>query len=149
MGHLIRQNRVIVATGGSCPSLERLSNGDLIVAYRDDTMPYSCVSVTRSTDRGNTWNKEHTFAEGSGPGDTEEFYGHHGMTQLEDGTILLPYMANLGGARKIVLRKSTDQGHTWSDPIIVIPGPGGAEGWVWCASYGKIQKLQDGSVILP
>ncbi len=37
MGRLKRAGRVIVAEGGSCPSLERLSNGDLLVAYRDDT----------------------------------------------------------------------------------------------------------------
>ena len=37
MGRLERAGRVIVAEGGSCPSWERLSNGDLLVAYRDDT----------------------------------------------------------------------------------------------------------------
>ena len=33
--------RVIVAEGGSYPSLERLGNG-LLVAYRDDTHSKSC-----------------------------------------------------------------------------------------------------------
>ena len=62
MGKLDRDGRVIVAEGGSCPSLERLSNGDLLVAYRDDTHSKMCVSVTRPTDCGRTWRKEHTFA---------------------------------------------------------------------------------------
>ena len=150
MGHLIRQNRVIVATGGSCPSIERLSNGDLLVAYRDDTQPWGCISLTRSTDGGNTWRKEQTFTEGVRPGDTSPFYSHHGMTQLDDGTILLPYMVNpTNTGANVMLRKSTDQGHTWSDPIQVIPGPGDADGWYYAVSYGKIQKLKDGSVILP
>jgi len=150
MGHLIRQNRVIVATGGSCPSLERLSNGDLLIAYRDDTQPWSCISLTRSTDGGNTWRKEQTFTEGVRPGDESPFYAHHGMTQLDDGTILLPYMVNpTNTGANVMLRKSTDQGHTWTDPIQVVPGPGGADGWYYAVSYGKIQELQDGSVILP
>ncbi len=150
MGHLLRRNRVIVANGGKCPSLERLSNGDLLVAYCDITQPGVCISLTRSKDGGNTWCKEHTFAEGAGPGDESMFYGHHGMAQLADGTILLPYMSFASNPDPmIILRKSTDQGHTWSDPIQVLPGPGGAEGWAAAPSYGKIKTLRDGSVIMP
>ncbi|MAE60997.1 MAG: hypothetical protein CMJ49_06525 [Planctomycetaceae bacterium] len=69
MGHLLRQNRAIVATGGSCPMLERLSNGDLLVAYRKDTQPRVGMVVTRSTDDGDTWRKEHIFTKGSGADD--------------------------------------------------------------------------------
>ena len=132
MGKLERDGRVIVAEGGSCPSLERLGNGDLLVAYRDDTFSKLCVSVTRSTDCGRTWRKEHTFAYGASAERTDEqFYGHHGMAQLADGTILLPY--NVYGAtysgvynRTVCVRRSVDQGHTWSEPIVVVPGPGPA-----------------------
>ena len=132
MGRLERDRRVIVAEGGSCPSLERLGNGDLLVAYRDDTHSKTCVSVTRSTDCGRTWRKEHTFAYGaSAQRADEQFYGHHGMAQLADGTILLPY--NVYGTsysgvynRTVCVRKSVDQGHTWSEPIVVVPGPGPA-----------------------
>ena len=118
MGKLERNGRVIVAEGGSCPSLERLTNGDLLVAYRDDTHSKMCVSVTRSTDCGRTWRKEHTFAYGaSAERADEEFYGHHGMAQLADGTILLPYNVygtNYSGIynRTVCVRKSVDQGHT-------------------------------------
>ena len=114
-----------------------------------------CVSVTRSTDCGQTWRKEHTFAYGaSAEREDEEFYGHHGMAQLADGTILLPY--NVYGTsfsgiynRTVCVRKSVDQGHTWSEPIVVIPGPGPADGWAAAVSYGKIRTLHDGTVILP
>ena len=155
MGKLERDGRVIVAEGGICPSLERLSNGDLLVAYRDDTHSRTCVSVTRSTDCGRTWRKEHTFPYGaSAERSDEQFYGHHGMAQLADGTILLPY--NVFGTRfsgvynrTVCVRKSVDQGHTWSEPITVIPGPGPAAGWAGAVSYGKIRTLQDGTVILP
>ena len=155
MGKLKRDGRVIVAEGGSCPSLERLSNGDLLVAYRDDTLPRLGVSVTRSTDGGRTWRKEHTFAYGASAERTDDqFYGHHGMAQLADGTILLPY--NVYGStysgvynRTVCVRKSVDQGHSWSEPIVVIPGPGPAAGWAAAASYGKIRTLHDGTVILP
>ena len=63
MGRLDRVQRHRGGSG-SCPSLERLSNGDLPVADRDDTHSRSCVSVTRSSDGGRTWRKEHTFAYG-------------------------------------------------------------------------------------
>ena len=149
MGRLKRLDRVIVAIGGSCPSLERLSNGELLVAYRDDTKDRLCVSLTRSTDAGHTWHKEHTFTEGAGTGDEDPFYGHTGMAQLQDGTILLPYIAHIGRGNEVVIRKSTDQGHSWSDPIPVVPGPGPAQGWAVPVSYGKIREFQDGAVILP
>ena len=155
MGRLDRVGRVIVAEGGSCPSLERLGNGDLLVAYRDDTHSKSCVSVTRSTDCGRTWRKEHTFAYGAAADRGDEgFYGHHGMAQLADGTILLPY--NVHGTsysgvynRTVCLRRSVDQGMTWSEPETVIPGPGAAAGWAAACSYGRIRTLQDGTVIFP
>ena len=155
MGKLERDGRVIVAEGGSCPSLERLGNGDLLVAYRDDTHSKTCVSMTRSTDCGRTWRKEHTFAYGASAQRTDEqFYGHHGMAQLADGTILLPY--NVYGTtysgvynRTVCVRRSVDQGHTWSEPIVVVPGPGPASGWSSAISYGKIRTLHDGTVILP
>ena len=149
MGRLRRLDRVVVAIGGSCPSLERLSNGELLIAYRDDTRDRICVSLTRSTDAGRTWHKEHTFTEGAGVGDEDPFYGHTGMAQLEDGTILLPYIAHIGRCNTVVIRKSTDQGYSWSDPIPVVPGPGPAQGWAVPVSYGKIREFQDGSVILP
>ena len=134
MGKLERDGRVIVAEGGSCPSMERLSNGDLLVSYRDDTLDRIGVSVTRSTDGGRTWRKEHTFAYGLSADEADErFYGHHGMAQLADGTIMLPY--NVYGTtysgvynRTVCVRKSVDQGHTWSEPIVVVPGPGPASG---------------------
>ena len=150
MGKLRRVDRVVVAVGGICPSLERLSNGDLLVAYRDETQSRVCVGLTRSVDGGRTWQKQHTFSDGAGPGDEDPFYGHTGMAQLESGTVLLPYIAHIGTPRQtVVLRKSTDQGYTWSDPIQVAPGPGGAEGWIRPVSYGKIRRFQDGALILP
>ena len=142
--------------GEVAPPLERLSNGDLLVAYRDDTCSKTCVSVTRSTDCGRTWRKEHTFAYGASAdrGD-EEFYGHHGMAQLADGAILLPYNVygtNYSGIynRTVCLRKSVDQGATWVgvDRGDSPPGPRPA-GWAAAVSYGKICTLHDGTVILP
>jgi len=110
MGKRKRIDRTIVALGGSCPSLERLNNGDLLVAYRDDTKDHLCISLTRSVNAGRTWQQEHTFTEGTGPGDEDPFYGHTGMAQLADGTILLPYIARIGtGHPCVVVRKSTDQ----------------------------------------
>ena len=151
MGILKRVDRVIVAVGGTCPALERLDNGDLLVAYRDDLLsPDHRVSLTRSVDGGRTWSKEFTFSEGRSPGDTKPFYGHDGMVQLSNGTILLPYMVRHEQAGSgVVLRKSTDRGRTWSDPIAVAPTEGPTENLVNTVSYGRIRELQDGSVILP
>lgn len=150
MGRLRRLERTIVATGGSCPTLERLDNGDLLIAYRDDTVQPRRISLTRSTNGGRNWQKEFTFSAGRGPGDPNAFYGHHGMTQLADGSILLPYFVqHERGGTGVVLRRSTDRGHTWTDPEGVAPGVGGSDGLVDCVSYGKIRELQDGSVMLP
>ena len=150
MGRLKRVDRVVVAIGGSCPSLERLDNGDLLVAYRDDTVSPIRISVTRSTDGGRTWKKELTFKEGRGPGDTSWFYGHNCMAQLSGGTILLPYFSQderVGSV--VVMRKSEDRGRTWSDPLVVAPSDGPTADLINTVPYGKLRELQDGSVIMP
>lgn len=58
-------------------------------------------------------------------------------------------MVHLGRGNIVAMRKSTDQGHTWSDAIQVAPGSGPAEDWAVPVSYGNIRELHDGSVILP
>ena len=149
MGKLKRVDRVIVAVGGSCPALERLDNGDLLVSYRDDTFSPCRISLTRSRDGGRTWTKELTFAEGR-PGHTGWFYSHNCMAQLSNGTILLPYLLPRETAGSgAMMRKSTDRGRTWSDPIPIAPTEGPTANMLSTVPYGKIRELQDGSVIMP
>ncbi len=150
MGRLERVDRVIVAVGGSCPALERLDNGDLLVSYRDDTLSPYRISLTRSQDGGRTWTKESSFAFGRDPGDTAGFYSHNCMAQLSSGTILLPYFVqDKAAGSAVMLRKSTDRGHTWSDPILIAPSEGPTAGFVNTCPYGKIREFRDGSVIMP
>ena len=156
MGRLDRVGRVIVAEGGSCPSLERLGNGDLLVAYRDDTHSKSCVSVTRSTDCGRTWRKEHTFAYGAAA-DRERRSDSTATTAWRSSptvpsccrtTSTAPATAASTTAPSVCAGRWT-RAMTWSEPETVIPGPGAAAGWAAACSYGKIRTLQDGTVIFP
>jgi hypothetical protein len=72
------------------PALQRLQDGDIVCAFREGSdhwvTPDGRVRLTRSTDDGQTWSEPVTIRE-----EARWNWGqHHAMTQLADGTLLLP-----------------------------------------------------------
>ena len=102
------------------PALERLQNGDLLVAYREGTdhwqTPDGTVRLVRSKDAGKTWREPTTVVEQYPDWDCGT---HQGLAQLSNGTILLPFTRFRAGKpsgrgrlteQDIWVMKSTDDG---------------------------------------
>ena len=152
MAALIRLGRVVIAAGGSTPGFCRTSDGTLIVSFRDAVEGYNdglcCVSITRSTDGGKTWESPRVVA-GQGPMAGRGYLAHVGMACLSDGTVLLPYR-DLGPEKAAWLIKSTDHGTSWTTPEKLAPQGSASVGeWAWMMPFGTIRELANGTVILP
>ena len=154
---LERIGRVVIAVKSICPSLERLQNGDLLSSLYAWTPVEGgmgrAVKVTRSRDGGATWSEPLVVA---GPPSYEGVTCHLGLTQLSDGTILLPFSASpssTGGSsapRSTWIIRSEDNGQTWEKPVRVHPdGMAPDSGLRDSCAYGKIRELSDGKLLLP
>lgn len=100
---------------------------------------------TRSTDKGETWSE---------PVRTEIHAAttSHNIFRLRDGRILLTLNESAPNVRTpLVMRVSSDDGATWSDPVTLattkIPQPGD-EVWAREVSYPSVTELKDGSVVV-
>ena len=152
MGELKRLGRVVIAAGGSTPGFCRTTDGTLIVSFRDAVAGCNdgkcCVSTTRSTDGGRTWEQPRVVV-GDGATAGRAYLAHIGIACLKDGTVLLPYR-DLGPEKAAWLMKSTDYGQTWSEPEKLAPkGTADVDDWVWMMPFGTIRELVDGTVIMP
>ncbi len=161
--------RVKVATGAprhrAFPGIEKLRNGDILVAYREGSdhwrTPDGTARLVRSKDGGLTWSESKTIAEAQGVN-----YGtHSGIAQLSDGSILLPIQAlseswgpefrmyaapgdrSGRGPRRIrcYLLRSTDNGQTWSRPEA--PEVDGLSSDFWWNFYGKIYQVENSQTV--
>ncbi len=157
---LKRVGRVVIAAQSICPSLERLQNGDLLISLYSLTFwkgkVVHCVKLKRSKDGGLTWSEPVLIA---GPPKFEAAHSHLGMTQLSNGTILLPFnkeepgrkigMVGSGGLSSWLI-KSEDNGYSWKEPIKIAPnGVAPDVGLELSVCYGKIREFENGEVILP
>ena len=123
--------RAIVADGPDArnQSFVSLSDGTLVVAYVhaaytngqfDRTRGYDKIYVIRSTDYGETWSPPKQI--GASPFTGPQYSPYGKMTELPDGTILMPMYH---GSRpspetsdSVVLR-SKDGGETWGDGSMI------------------------------
>ena len=124
------------------PALERMPDGDLVVAYRTGPSHLSregAIAVARSQDGGETWTNTIVYDD---PRVDDRV--NLGMKCLEDGTLLLPFFQYIGAPIGCFIMRSSDGGRTWSEPYPVANPLHG-----WMALYGQIVEMQDGTLLMP
>jgi sialidase-1 len=142
------------AAGGyaAFPDLCRLPNGELYCVfysgYGHVSMPNEQwpkggrIMAVRSSDNGRSWTKPMVAI------DTEQDDRDPSVACLKDGTLLLDWFtppASKVGPQRLAIRlaRSTDRGHTWSDPVtLAVDSPDAFA----CSS--PVRELADGSLIL-
>jgi len=148
MTQLRRLKRVHIAPDGFTSSLCRLQNGELLVNYSKPGPEGWHINLVRSDDGGRTWSEPRTIVQSQG----EHNSGHLGTSQLEDGTILLPFTRDDlhdESKRRVYITRSNDSGKTWDEPVRLAPDGIAPSDLRWAYSYGRIRQLSDGTILVP
>jgi len=143
------------------PSIQALSARELLCTYQRGSAFASVdgrVAQLRSTDGGRTWAEEQDVWDASRD-DRPYSYRGAGLTRLSDGMLLLltqrfdrsdPELQLFNPTTdgimqpEMLLFRSTDGGHCWSEPE-PLPVPPALSG----TSLGKVFELYDGTLLLP
>ncbi len=101
----------------------QLKDGTLLMSYTKD----GAIMGVKSSDEGVTWGKSFVLIERpKGPSSLR--YKHPSFLRLANGHILLSYIYNTHPAKPYFahnyVRRSTDEGKTWSDQICMTPHRG-------------------------
>ena len=111
-----------------------LSDGTLLVSYVhaayhngqfDETRGYGEVYVIRSNDYGDTWSSPRLADLSSIPVPGPQYSPYGKMTELPDGTILMPmYVGSRSDPKRrdSTLLRSNDGGDTWGDGSLIASG---------------------------
>lgn len=135
---------------GWFPSIAVLANGDLIMAYSDSPSHsnFSRIAMRTSSDQGRTWSEARTIVDTPGVPDEKE----PNVTVLRNGDVLIWYYdfnnPNRSNNRTINLIRSTDDGMTWSAPIV--PSTVAyTSTYGYAAGNGELIELENGDLLLP
>ncbi|MDF2989547.1 MAG: exo-alpha-sialidase [Microbacterium sp.] len=135
---------------GWFPSIAVLANGDLMVAYSDSPSHsnFSSIAVQTSSDQGRTWSAPRTIVDTPGVPDEKE----PNVTVLRNGDVLIWYYdfnnPNRSNNRTINLIRSTDDGATWSAPIVPSTVAYSST-YGYAAGNGELIELDNGDLLLP
>lgn len=130
-------------------SVEKMSNGNLIIAYEGGTYGQHNTGIIygkTSPDYGQTWSSEFTIFQNTSGSGAEQF----GITSLESGRILVPLcFANSSNQDRLLdnvyLIHSDDFGVTWSSPSRVTDSTFTDNS----IPSGKMVQLNNGTILMP
>lgn len=129
------------------PSIARTVDGDLLLLQANyaDAMAGCCVRLHRSTDEGRTWSQaERTFVCDDHLGGLEATLSCVGEVVLIAGIEGSDIKRQPRNPKRCRLRRSTDGGRSWSEPVELNDRYGGV------MPYGKVIRLRSsGRLLLP
>ena len=123
-----------------------LEDGSLLAAWTDfsggrNDHSSAVISAAKSTDGGSTWGAPFVLQENIGKQNVMSV----SFLRLRSGGILFFFLQkNSGSDLKVLMRRSRDQGRTWSEPMIVTPGPG-----YHIMNNARVIQLKSGRILCP
>lgn len=123
-----------------------LKDGALLAAWsefyggsRDDSAGRIAARVSR--DGGRTWGEKRVLVENTG----QENVMSASFLRLESGELLLFYLEKDSTSDlDVLVRRSVDEGDTWSEPVTVTEDPG-----YWVMNNARVVQLPSGRILCP
>lgn len=151
--HAVRMPKGEFGYRGVPGDILQLQDGRLLLVYgamgapRID-VPLGALGARLSTDLGRTWGDVSVIVPAPRPQKQGEYYGQPGLTRLANGEILLYYFY-VAQVRpfyyaQTLYRRSTDDGKTWGDQLLMTPASGSNLGY-----NDKLVQLTSGRLVLP
>ncbi|WAZ21376.1 glycoside hydrolase [Streptomyces cinnabarinus] len=146
--------------GPRTPDIIATSADNAVVAWREGTVPgkvdQGYIRYAYTTDGGASWTHPKVLAQ-----ETSEYTWHY-VILYQSGNELFAYMGRTKAASDnknglpidaIVVKRSTDEGHTWQDyPVTMpldLPDTGADEGFANLIIAGRPTKLASGKHVIP
>ncbi|MBP1988478.1 sialidase family protein [Paenibacillus eucommiae] len=127
-----------------------MKDGRLMFAYSrytgnsTDDHAEACVAARYSADKGNTWSEDVILARSEDHGTLQNIMSVS-LLRMLDGDIGLFYVLRYGfHDTRLHLRRSTDEGETWSDPVCCVPGQG-----YYVTNNDRVVRLSSGRLVVP
>lgn len=123
-----------------------LKDGSLLAAWsdfyggnRDDSA--GRISAKKSTDGGRTWSERWTLVENTG---AENVMSASFLRPRSGGLLLFYLEKNSKEDLDVIVRRSDDEGETWSDPVLVT-----ADAGYWVMNNARVVQLASGRIVCP
>ena len=108
----------------------------------EDNAP-ACLAAVESRDGGETWSEERIIV--TAEQDSAENIMSVSMTRMQNGAVGLFYFIRRGfDFGKLHLRRSSDEGRTFGEPVCCIPALG-----YYVTNNDRVVRLRDGRLIVP
>jgi len=120
--HAVVKPRQTYGYRGIMGDFLELKDGSIVMAYTDGD-----ILAVKSTDRGRTWGSPFVLVAAPRP-PAKGYYAAPSFLRLPDGDILLAYFYTTYPTTPYFghnyLRRSSDEGATWTEPVCYTPYPG-------------------------
>src|SRR5699024_5348697 len=122
------------------PSSVRLSETDILTTVRSRTADgLDLITAHLSKDNGKTWQKLRDPVADTGRGGSPP-----ALLRMENGRLALAYIYRSEHGSRVNIRFSDDEGHTWSDEIMLRGGDGASRD----VGYPRIIQNPDGKLVI-